>query len=314
MDYVSCNICGLNAARSLYEIAGYSIVRCNKCGLVYVNPQPTFEELKEFYNKEFFSKKWYEKFPQLRNFSYFQKTLADIEGFKSYIYGIKKYETSGKLLDVGCGDGWLLKHARDYGFEVYGVEPTLKAFEEAKKKIGENIFNSTLEEVSFKDNFFDIVISIGTIEHLKDPFSLLKEIHRILRQNGLLVIQTPNIDSYLARKQGSKWEQFIVPGHLYFFSPKTMRLLLEKAGYAVLEFDMKIPLFSPMDYGTLIKGANLNKGYKGTNGTSNKIKNAFLKILMPLKPFLIPIYDSLCHLRGSIIGRHDIVVYARKLN
>lgn len=312
--HVSCNLCGSNDSEYLYDIAGYSIVRCKKCDLIYVNPQPTSKELEEFYLREFHSEEWYKKFPQLRDFRYFQKTTKDIEGFKNYLYEVKKYKVSGKLLDVGCGDGWLLKHALDFGFEVWGVEPTLKAFEEAVKKIGQNVFNTTLEDAHFADNYFDVVMSIGTIEHVKYPLSLLKEMNRILKQNGLLVIQTPNIKSYLAKKQGIRWEQFTVPGHLYFFSPKTLKMLLERSGFKVLKFDMRIPFFAPLDYGTLIKSSD-SKGEsdKQVIERSNKMRDSIFKSLRPFKPVLIPIYDILCQLKGRIIGKHDITVYARKV-
>jgi 2-polyprenyl-3-methyl-5-hydroxy-6-metoxy-1,4-benzoquinol methylase len=312
LTHIPCNVCDSSDSENLYEIAGYSIVKCKKCDLVFVSNQPTSEELKKFYNERFHSEEWYNKFPQLGNFNYFSKTNREKEGFASYINDIKKYKSTGKIIDIGCGDGWLLKHAMDFGFDVYGVEPSINAFKEAKKRLDENIFNSVLEDMCFDSNFFDIAISIGTIEHIKKPFLLLNEINRILKKDGLLVLQTPNIDSYLAKHQKAKWDQFTPPGHLYYFSPKTLKRLLEKAGFKILKFDMKIPLFAPMDYGAVRESIDPEKTEQIAR-IPNKIKDFVFRVLKPFKPVLIPVYDSLCQLKGQIIGKHDITVYTKKV-
>ena len=298
MDFINCEVCNRNETILLYEIHGYKIVRCKNCGLVYVNPQPTGEELNNFYTEIFFSPKWYIQFPQLTGFDYFKKAASDISGFKSYVDQIVKYKSNGRLLDVGAGDGHLLKFAKRQGFQVWGVEPSPKAANKARKIVNAEIINDFFENVQLSTNFFDVAVSIGTIEHLKNPKQVIEKMHQLLKTDGLLVLQTPNIDSWQYRKQKEKWEQFTVPGHLFYFSPKTLSRLLKEIGFKIVFINQYIPFWMGPLYGSI---------------SQKEILKPWQKLLKSFSDILPSKVSSLLgHLKGKFMGRHDLIIYALK--
>lgn len=320
-NVIKCVICGSESKEHKHLFSkshkenNYTIVRCVRCGLVFVNPQPPEDLLKDFYDKELYSEEWLSQFPDRNNASYFEnRPESAVEGYKVYRDSILEYKPGGKILDIGCGDGVLLRLFNNK-WELFGLDISEKSKDFLKgNKYRINFHYGTLFDAKFPDEFFDVVVSIDTIEHVTNPLEVFREINRVSKKYGIICIHTINIKGRIARIQKENWVHISPPGHLYYFSPKTLKLLLEKAEFKVLKFDMRIPLFAPMDYGSLVKGSD-SKGEsdKQVIERSNKIKNFVFKSLRPFKPVLIPVYDSLCQLKGRIIGKHDITVYARKV-
>jgi len=120
------------------------------------------------------------------------------------------------------------------GWEVYGVEVDERACAEAKKR-GLDIFHGQLEEAGFPEDYFDLVRMNHILEHLPHPLRSLKEAKRVLREEGKLLIQVPNVESLSAHLFGERWYHLDLPRHLFHFSPHTLRSLLEKASFAQAE-------------------------------------------------------------------------------
>ena len=298
MDYINCEICQKDKTTPLYKIHGYKIVRCKNCDLVYINPQPNDQELEFFYEKIFHTPAWFAQFPQLKKFASFRETPEAIIGYKSYINDIVKYKTNGNLLDVGAGYGELLKFAEDYGFQTWGVEPSPMAATRARKMCHGEIINTALEKAELPNDFFDVIVSISTIEHFKRPGVNIEKMRQLLKPKGLLVLQTPNIDSWQYRVQKEKWEQFTVPGHLFYFSPKTLTILLKKNGFKIKFIDQRMPLWAGPLYGSIIENKSLNP------------KNKYWKYIYGLLPWQIE--NLLSQFKGRILGKHDLIIYALK--
>ena len=132
-----------------------------------------------------------------------------------------------RLLDVGCSSGALLAVATDLGFSVAGVEPASKAAE-AAQRAGFEVFSGFLHEASYPDKTFDVVTLFEIIEHVSDPLVLIAECVRILKPGGVLVINTPNADSWTAKFMKERWEGFSLAGlggHASFFTPRSIRSL-----------------------------------------------------------------------------------------
>ena len=145
------------------------------------------------------------------------------------------------LLDVGCSSGALLAVAANLGFSVTGVEPASKAAQTAQGA-GFNVFHGLLHEAHFPDMEFDIVTLFELIEHIVDPVALLTECHRILKPGGVIVVNTPNADSWTARFMQERWEGFslvTMGGHISFFSPESMRALARASGLAVASIETR---------------------------------------------------------------------------
>lgn len=139
-----------------------------------------------------------------------------------------------RLLDVGCGSGVHLVRMQDLGWEVEGVEVDLEAVKAARAR-GISVRAGTLQDQQYPAGSFDAVTCVHVLEHVHDPVGLLREIARVLRMEGRLVVVTPNIESLGHRRYGAAWLNLDPPRHLYLFSARTLRRVAEMVGLKVLE-------------------------------------------------------------------------------
>ena len=140
----------------------------------------------------------------------------------------------GRILDVGCAFGLFLDVARSRGWDVNGVEISEYAADYARKELKIKVITKPLEKAKFPEDYFDVIHMAELIEHLPDPKKTLMECNRVLKRNGLIVIQTSDIDSLYARIMGKHWDWFL-PGHLYYFSRKTLRGITKKTGFKIIK-------------------------------------------------------------------------------
>lgn len=227
--HVPCNLCGSDSTTPLFEKQGFNIVKCKKCGLVYVNPRLSMDDIKKLYQEvEYFNRG--EEGHGYRDY------LADrelhIKTFEREFDRIERHKKGGKLLDIGCATGFALKVAKGRGWDVYGIEVSRFASEYARKEFSIDVFNGTLEESHYPDKYFDLIISYGTIEHTTEPKTFLKESGRILKDDGLIVIATPDIGNWL----GNRKFQYKPLEHLYYFNIDTISKTLRDAGMEVIAY------------------------------------------------------------------------------
>lgn len=239
MEFVKCNLCGSDHYKvhlvrgdlNLFLDGEFRLVQCLNCGLIYLNPRPTPDELTALYPD---------------NYDQYNIAVCDEPSLCTRLdrrYGLHKrcraimrYKRQGRLLDVGCATGDFLDAMRSYpGWEVYGIELNEYASEYARTRLGLVVKTGTLDSVDFPEHWFDVVTLWNVLEHLPDPLSALKTTHRLLKPGGLLVLNTPNLDSLDARIFGPYWIGYELPRHLYVFSRRTLRALVEKAGFSILK-------------------------------------------------------------------------------
>ena len=157
---------------------------------------------------------------------------------------IREIVPSGsRVLDVGCGTGWTAKELRDKkGCEVLGVEPN-ESRAEAARSLGNQVHVGYLEDLRVEEVApFDIVLFADVLEHLSDPFSILCDAKRYLRPGGSVVVSVPNIAHWMVRLDLLRGRFNYQPTgimdatHLRWFTEKTLRQLLENAGYRIDEW------------------------------------------------------------------------------
>jgi len=244
---VACNLCGSDARRPLAIENGLEVVRCRRCGLVYVTPQPTAEELARFYD-EYFAEEaeedWYRI--MIRAFR------LDAERLESRLGG------PGRLLDIGTGFGHFPELMRQRGWEVAGVEASAVAARRLEAK-GIRVFAGRAPEVKLPSAHFDAVTASSVLEHVADPLAVLEQARDALRPGGWLLARVPNVGLlsafFLARRvehvaavraalrvvrreimeEGNLFYVIDPPGHLYGFTGRTLRAALERAGFRQVE-------------------------------------------------------------------------------
>lgn len=287
MEFINCNLCEQNNAELLFSKNMFKIVRCNNCGLVYVNP--TLEEagIKIVYEQEYFKGAEEEVLVEAN----LQRAR-----FRGQLKRIEMYKSCGKLLDIGCSVGYFLEVAKNSGWDVWGIEPSSFAGEEARRRISvENIFVGKIEEFQNPEDFFDVVTMWQVLEHSRDPFLVLKMTHQMLKKDGILIIEVPNFDCSISKKFKERWDQIHPPLHLYYFAPLTLSNLLVKAGFSVLKIE-QVP--------------------SGT-GIGERLKKAKVD---GFRRFLLAHFGSLFWLKKAILSwknilkRNDfIIAYAKKI-
>jgi len=141
---------------------------------------------------------------------------------------LKRFVTSGNLLEIGCSTGELLAAARS-SFTVKGIEADRKTSKIARDR-GLDCINSTLIDAHFPSDHFDVVALYHVIEHFHSPSAEVREMCRILKPGGWLVVETPNIATIWYRILSGRWRQFI-PDHIFFFTPQTLTRLCEENGF-----------------------------------------------------------------------------------
>lgn len=240
-ENVCCDICG-NIENEVFltredlnsSIEGmFRLVKCSQCGLVYQNPRPTkdswaflYPDNYDQYENDFMYKKGIERF--------FHE-----HGLRKRFNLIQKYIKNGNLLDVGCATGDFLSYvARHDGWNVIGIEPSTIACQRAWASGLDRVYNLTLSEFSYKfsELRLDVITLWNVIEHLYSPAEDLLVIRNLLNKSGLLVITTPDIESFGAHLFRKYWIGYELPRHFFVFSKRTLELLLEKTGFEVIEF------------------------------------------------------------------------------
>lgn len=221
--------------REVYRASGDEflfdqLVKCSSCGLIYVNPRLKYEQILNIYRAG-------------EDRDFVSQSLAREKTFANYAKLLEKYSPVGKILDIGTGSGAFLAAAKKRGWDVYGIEPNVWLSGWASKNYGINVQSGTLRAQNYPDNFFDVVTLWDVLEHVGDPKGELLEIGRILKPGGLLIVNFPDISSLLAKAFGRKW-WFLLSVHLYYFSPRTMKKLLDSAGFKFFKKKMHIQYLS----------------------------------------------------------------------
>jgi SAM-dependent methyltransferase len=142
-----------------------------------------------------------------------------------------------RLLDVGCSRGDFVAAAQTLGFDAEGVEPA-PHIAEAGRAAGRKIYTGRLEDQAFADASFDAATLFEVIEHLREPIPTLREIRRILKPGGVLLLSTGNGASWTARVLKQRWDYFqtrVDAGHISFFNPGSIALAAQRAGFEVAD-------------------------------------------------------------------------------
>ena len=237
-----CNVC--HATTLDVVDADCHIVRCRDCDYIFDNPRPTMEELVNFYSRPAQYDSWL--------------TQLDVRDWlwKRRLSKLKSTKKPGSLLDVGTGIGQFLSLARNSYADVYGTEVSSTAVEIAKEKYRLDLFQGTLENLEPQGRVFDNITMFHVLEHVPDPRSVLETCHRLLSEQGILVIAVPNevasLRAFIRRmlvtaglRKPQRLGKFGLPRislapdsdevHLSHFTPKVLQRLLQTVGFSVIE-------------------------------------------------------------------------------
>lgn len=228
MKHISCHYCSSSHTKMYLPVDGvYALYICTACSLVFTHPRPRLAAIGHVNDQKYDSDD--EKESRLAMYE------KEYTRAKNHVLEIQKYVVSGTLLDIGCSYGICVKAANDLGFDASGIEPARHAAAYAKKVLHVHVFQTTIQKAHIKSNSFDVITLYDVLEHIPDIKSFLKEIRRILKPNGLLVVQSPNIESFAARILKTRWNWLLIPHHLWHFTPTSLLRVLINEKFTVID-------------------------------------------------------------------------------
>jgi len=223
-----CIACGHKDAETIDQALG--LHRCPACGLGFIWPHPPRENLACVYDEDYYTKPIDPGGP-----SYIENREGLERFFEGRLERLERLVRPGRLLEVGCGLGYLLNVARRRGWEAIGLEPSHFASRYAREQFGLEVRRQSLEEADLRPGSFDAVIMRDVLEHSPDPQRLLRAAWGVLRPGGFLALSVPNFGSLGASLAPTRWRHLRPEQHLFHFTPGALGRLLSQCGFRVLE-------------------------------------------------------------------------------
>ena len=218
-----CEICNKRDVHILYDrkatAAGRDIYQCEHCNLIFTSPHDYVHQLCD----DSQIKNLYLEMSEFR-----EPVLVD------NLQQIERIKGKGRILDIGCYIGSFIRLAKQSGWDCAGLEPSDYVSKYVAETFGITVLPVYLRDANFGNYSFDVVTMFHVLEHIIHPHVELLEIKRILKPNGLLVIEVPKASHYLYRLfKGLKI--CYPPEHYYYFTPDTIEKLLHKSGFKIVK-------------------------------------------------------------------------------
>ncbi|OGV97418.1 hypothetical protein A2W24_05585 [Microgenomates group bacterium RBG_16_45_19] len=279
---LSCLVCRRRMG-FIFSYHRYDYFRCSGCGLVTTSPYPTETAILNHYRQKFkhgnysLSRRYAASYLKV----YHHLAIRLVDYCRSH--GLNPNES--RLLDIGTFTGDFLEAASQQGLEVYGTELQPEAVKIANQKFPGRVFQANVLITTLPQKNFDIITMLGLIEHLINPDELIARVAKLLKPGGVLMLQTPDSGSFLARSLGKWWPPYAPVEHIHLFSRPSLARLLQKNSFGSLVFMPHIKHL-PISY---IYQNMQNFGLE------------FYRLLKPLKPLITSLHFSLPFYGGEVI-------------
>ncbi|WP_165825450.1 class I SAM-dependent methyltransferase [Pedobacter yonginense] len=203
----------------------HSIYTCKNCGNGFTDPPPqTIAYTEEDFHEQFGFTTIADLPKQWRN-----SVLKQIKFIKKYIH------PNANILEIGCGQGLFLTQLEKEGYQVYGIEPSVKASAVARSK-GLNVKTGYYPAQNFDGVKFDLIIMAQVLEHVEAPLELLQQISSLNKNAYLLLVQT-NFKGLVPQKQKQNWYAWVPDQHFTHFTAKGIRFLTQTINLKTIEIE-----------------------------------------------------------------------------
>ncbi|MDR1050024.1 MAG: class I SAM-dependent methyltransferase [Deltaproteobacteria bacterium] len=226
----NCPVCDEPPGPGLFVKDGFRHVRCPSCGLVYVSLILREDLMAKYWREELAWSSVLMTGPQV-----------DMDMIK-YAYGLElaqAYFTGDRVLDIGTGTGNFLRLAAQRGYETTAMELNLESAETLRNE-GVKVIVKQMELSDLASGSFDLICMWEVLEHLAEPRTVLAEARRLLTDRGILLIMVPNSASLVTRLLHEKSHTFGGHSHLNHFDPSSLRTILEKVPFEIVELETAI--------------------------------------------------------------------------
>ena len=240
-----CCICS-GRLRPCELFAPEPFFECERCGFVF-RPDLDARTLRSVYAEG--------DYEQMRGEQYLEALADRRRDARVRLAYMRPWSSGGRLLDIGAAGGAFVAEAAAAGFDAHGLEPVPAFARAAREQLGVDVAEGSIEERDIGADAYDAITLWHVLEHLPDPLHELKRIAGALRAGGVVAIEVPNAGSAVARHMGSAWPSLEPSVHVNQFTPESLHLALERAGFAVR--DLRTSAITPY----LRRGARLGAGH-----------------------------------------------------
>jgi len=203
----------------------HDLYKCLSCSLIFVDPMPSDDALNDFYQN-------YHKTSQ-----YTGKIESKQRRARKRIKSVKKYTQGKRFIDIGCNAGFAVEAARSLGLDASGIDLDQTSIEFARQYYPLANFQAmSIQELAKTGKTYDIIYCSEVIEHLPRVDDFVDSLYKILKQDGVILLTTPDIAHYSVAKKPIEWDAVRPPEHLLYFSKKSLGLLLKKHGFKRVKF------------------------------------------------------------------------------
>ncbi len=206
----------------------FQIAFCHSCKLHVTIPAPSDADMGKYYPAGYYGSG--QRFTRTVEW-----LLHRLHNYR--VHQIEQHESPGKVLDIGCGRGLLLDKLRKHGWTPLGTELSEDAAAFARNRLKLPVLTQPLEEIGLPSSGFDLVILWHVLEHVQSPRDMVREVARILKPGGTLLVAVPNFGSWEAQWSRDHWFHLDVPRHLTHFTPKTLGRMLGEAGLPITDIN-----------------------------------------------------------------------------
>ncbi len=228
---MKCPACRCEDVVFKFKIREFPYFFCRGCRSLFIEPETLTPEVYKIYDQRYYENNAYEADDDKKGYPSYgdsEKTLK--EGFRNKLQVIKKYCSSGTLLDAGAAYGYFLLSAQN-DFQCSGLEVSEYAASVAREKYALDVVTGSLEKTAFSDAQFDVVTMWDIVEHIVNPSLALQEVYRILKPGGYLFISTDNAAHWLPRVLGRRWWALGAPYHVFHFSKQALDQVAVSIGF-----------------------------------------------------------------------------------
>ena len=228
-EFVNCPLCDNNDYKTQYRINSWSIVKCDHCDFVYINPRLQKKELLKIYKDNYFDNS------SVGYFHYKENKALRQKNFKKWIDDAIKFVSAGKkvnALDIGCAAGYCLEVFTARGWNPFGIELNTEYAGQLQQN-GYKVYDSPFLDIPFEEKY-SVITLFDVVEHLTDLREHFTKLYSILEDNGVIVLITPDYNSLQRKLLGKKWFQFKPLEHINYFSLTTFKKLVDSTGFKIV--------------------------------------------------------------------------------
>jgi len=233
-------------------------LKCDKCGLEFLNPIPDSKKIMKYYPKEDYYSFKRNNLAVLYNkiSAYYYSGKNKLFNFfvspiKSFLYKYYTDNDSKKkiILEIGCGDGSSLELYKKYDLDTKGLEPY--GSELTKREMNLGISRESVENAGYLEEQFDYILLREVLEHISKQEIVLKKCFRWLKNGGKLLIVVPNTKSLWKEVFKQNWYGYDAPRHIYNYDPANLSFLLKKIGFKIEKirtYDLPYMFYGSLDF------------------------------------------------------------------